>query len=57
MSFRLKYTEFNDSLVEEEKVFLIDGSLKFRTGKYEEFTTFSWRDLSGVSKLFSNPIF
>ncbi|RIA94491.1 VID27 cytoplasmic protein [Glomus cerebriforme] len=33
--------------VEEEKVFLIDESLKFRKGQFEGRTTFSWRDLSG----------
>jgi len=45
----LVLTVFNDSLVEEEKSFLIDESLKFRIGQFEEFTTFAWRDLSGVS--------
>ncbi|PKC13768.1 VID27-domain-containing protein [Rhizophagus irregularis] len=33
--------------LEEEKVFLIDESLKFRKGQIEGLTTFSWRDLSG----------
>ncbi|CAI2169985.1 17318_t:CDS:10 [Funneliformis geosporum] len=34
-------------IIDEEKVFLIDESLKFRKGQFEGLASFSWRDLSG----------
>ncbi|CAG8598099.1 9853_t:CDS:10, partial [Funneliformis mosseae] len=32
---------------DEEKIFLIDESLRFRKGQFEGLASFSWRDLSG----------
>ncbi|CAB4445737.1 unnamed protein product [Rhizophagus irregularis] len=43
----LELQDEEEDVLEEEKVFLIDESLKFRKGQIEGLTTFSWRDLSG----------
>lgn len=34
-------------LADDEKVFLIDQEIQFRTGMFERDRTFAWRDLEG----------